>query len=53
MSYMLQPQILVLKEGTENTKGKEQVISNINACMGLVEVVKSTLVSFFLIVLGS
>ena len=41
---MIQPQILVLKEGTENNKGKEQIISNINACTALVEVVKTTLV---------
>lgn len=48
MSYMIQPQILVLKEGTENNKGKEQIISNINACQALVDVVKTTLViSFF------
>ena len=43
MSFMLQPQIMILKEGTENTKGKEQVISNINACLGVVEVVRTTL----------
>lgn len=40
---MLQPNILVLKEGTENSQGKEQIISNINACQGIVEVVKTTL----------
>ena len=40
---MLQPNILVLKEGTENKQGREQVISNINACQAIVEVVKSTL----------
>ena len=40
---MLQPNILVLKEGTENSQGKEQVISNINACQAIVEVVKTTL----------
>ena len=40
---MLQPNILVLKEGTENRQGKEQVISNINACQAIVEVVKTTL----------
>ena len=42
---MIQPQILVLKEGTENSKGKEQIISNINACQALVDVVKTTLVN--------
>ena len=40
---MLNPNILVLKEGTENTKGKEQIISNINACQAIVEVIKTTL----------
>jgi hypothetical protein len=44
MSHMIQPQILVLKEGTENAKGKEQIISNINACQALVDVIKTTLV---------
>lgn len=43
MSYMLQPQILILKEGTENSQGRDQIISNINACVGVVEVVKTTL----------
>ncbi len=32
MSYMLNPNILILKDGTENTQGKQQIISNINAC---------------------
>ncbi len=41
---MIQPQILVLKEGTENAKGKEQIISNINACQALVDIVRTTLV---------
>lgn len=44
MSYMLQPNILVLREGTENSRGKEQIISNISACQGIVEIVKTTLV---------
>ena len=50
MSYMLAPNIMVLKEGTENSKGKEQIISNINACNGLVEVIKTTLVIFLIII---
>ena len=45
MSHMLQPQIMVLKDGTENAKGKEQIISNINACTALVDVIKTTLVN--------
>lgn len=40
---MLQPQILLLKDGTENSQGKDQIISNINACLGIVEVIKTTL----------
>ena len=49
---MIQPTMLLLKEGTENSQGKEQIISNINACSGLVEIVKTTLVFFnFLIVI--
>ena len=48
MSHMIQPQIMVLKEGTENAKGKEQIVSNINACQALVDVIKTTLVINFL-----
>ena len=40
---MLNQPILVLKKGTENTQGKEQIISNIQACQAVVEVIKSTL----------
>jgi len=43
MSYMLQPQILILKDGTENSQGKEQIAANINACLGIVDLVKTTL----------
>jgi T-complex protein 1 subunit eta len=32
MSYMMQPQIILLKEGTDTSQGKAQLISNINAC---------------------
>ena len=39
----MQPQILLLKEGTENAAGKQQVISNINACQAIVDVVRTTL----------
>lgn len=40
---MQQPQILVLKEGTENAQGKQQVISNINACQIIVDAIRTTL----------
>ena len=39
----MQPQILLLKEGTENAQGKQQVISNINACAAIVDAVRTTL----------
>lgn len=43
MSYFLNPNILILKDGTENTQGKQQIISNINACTSVVEVIRTTL----------
>ncbi len=39
----MQPQILVLKEGTENAQGSQQVVSNINACQAIVEAIRTTL----------
>ncbi len=39
----MQPQILVLKEGTENAQGRQQVVSNINACQAIVEAIRTTL----------
>lgn len=39
----MQPQILLLKEGTENAQGKQQVISNINACGAIVDAIRTTL----------
>ncbi|XP_059471733.1 T-complex protein 1 subunit eta [Neocloeon triangulifer] len=39
----MQPQIILLKEGTENTQGKQQLVSNINACQVVVEAVRTTL----------
>lgn len=43
MSHLLTPQIVIIKEGTEDSEGKGQIISNINACQSIVEVVKTTL----------
>ncbi len=40
---MLNPTILLLREGTDTSQGKAQIISNINACQSVVEIVKSTL----------
>merc|ERR1712159_409232 len=39
----LQPQIVLLREGTDTSQGKAQLISNINACMAVVECVETTL----------
>lgn len=37
------PTIVVLKEGTDQSQGKGQIISNINACMAIQETLKPTL----------
>lgn len=37
-----QPQIVLLKEGTDTSQGKPQVISNINACQTIVDAVRIT-----------
>jgi len=39
----MQPQIILLKEGTDSSQGKPQIISNINACQAIAECVKTTL----------
>ncbi|KAM0945543.1 putative chaperonin TCP-1, chaperonin Cpn60/TCP-1 family, groEL-like equatorial domain superfamily [Dioscorea sansibarensis] len=38
-----QPQIILLKEGTDTSQGKAQVVSNINACSAVVDAVRTTL----------
>lgn len=43
MSFMLNPNILLLKDGTDNSQGKGQIISNINACLSVVDVIRTTL----------
>lgn len=40
---MMQPQILLLKEGTDQSQGIGQLISNINACEAVTEILKTTL----------
>ena len=40
---MLNQPILLLKKGTENLQGKETIISNIEACGAVVEVIRTTL----------
>ena len=42
-SSMMQPSIILLKEGTDTSQGKAQLISNINACQAVVDVVRTTL----------
>jgi T-complex protein 1 subunit eta len=43
MSQFMRPNIILLKDGTDSSQGKNQIISNINACMAVVEIVKTTL----------
>lgn len=40
---MMQPQIILLKEGTDTSQGKGQLLSNITACMAVVDTVRTTL----------
>ncbi|KAL7258241.1 hypothetical protein ACSBR1_004373 [Camellia fascicularis] len=43
MAAMLQPLIILLKEGTDTSQGKAQLVSNINACAAVADVVRTTL----------
>ncbi|KAG1360634.1 putative T-complex protein 1 subunit eta [Cocos nucifera] len=43
MAAMLQPQIILLKEGTDTSQGKAQVVSNINACTAVTDAVRTTM----------
>mmetsp|Transcript_73229 Transcript_73229/g.145244 ORF Transcript_73229/g.145244 Transcript_73229/m.145244 type:complete len:563 (+) Transcript_73229:60-1748(+) len=43
MSQFMRPNIILLKEGTDASQGKGQIISNINACQAVVSIVKTTL----------
>jgi T-complex protein 1 subunit eta len=43
MSTAFQPQIILLREGTDTSQGKAQIISNINACQAVAETVRTTL----------
>lgn len=38
-----QPQIILLKEGTDTSQGKPQLVSNINACCAVADAVRTTL----------
>ncbi len=39
----MQPPIVLLKEGTDTSQGKAQLISNINACCAVVDSIRTTL----------
>ena len=39
----MQPSIILLKEGTDTSQGKGQLISNINACAAVADIVRTTL----------
>lgn len=39
----MQPQLILLREGTDTSQGKPQLVSNINAILNIVETVKTTL----------
>jgi T-complex protein 1 subunit eta len=43
MSYMLQPRVVLLKEGVDDSQGTGQLLSNINAVEAVVSIVKTTL----------
>ncbi|ORM40266.1 T-complex protein 1 subunit eta [Babesia sp. Xinjiang] len=43
MSHLLNLPVLLLKEGTDTSQGRAQIISNINACQVVVECIKTTL----------
>ncbi len=40
---MQRPGIILLKEGTDTSQGRGQLISNINACQSIVDAVRTTL----------
>ncbi len=42
-SNILHPQYSLLREGTDDSQGKAQLISNINACQAIQDAVRSTL----------
>mmetsp|Transcript_3880 Transcript_3880/g.6085 ORF Transcript_3880/g.6085 Transcript_3880/m.6085 type:complete len:586 (-) Transcript_3880:140-1897(-) len=43
MDAAFQPQIILLREGTDTSQGKAQIVSNINACMAVAETIRTTL----------
>jgi hypothetical protein len=43
MSHMLQPPVILLREGTDTSQGIGQLVSNINACQAVAGVIRTTL----------
>eukprot|EP01059_Diplonema_ambulator_P011722 TRINITY_DN2176_c0_g1_i2.p2 TRINITY_DN2176_c0_g1~~TRINITY_DN2176_c0_g1_i2.p2 ORF type:complete len:586 (+),score=233.14 TRINITY_DN2176_c0_g1_i2:37-1758(+) len=43
MQAQIQPQIILLREGTDTSQGVAQLIGNINACLTIVDTIKTTL----------
>jgi len=43
MSQFMQPSIILLREGTDTSQGRGQLISNINACQAVGDIVRTTL----------
>lgn len=39
----MQPQIILLKEGTDSSQGKGQLLSNIGACVAVADAIRTTL----------
>jgi len=39
----MQPMIVILKEGTDSSQGKSQILTNINACQAVGEAIRTTL----------
>lgn len=42
-SGMMQPQIILLREGTDTSQGRGQLLSNINACCAVADTIRTTL----------
>ncbi|KAJ2594865.1 T-complex protein 1 subunit eta [Coemansia sp. RSA 1804] len=40
---MMQPQVIVLKEGTDTSQGVPQLLSNISACLAICDTIRTTL----------
>jgi T-complex protein 1 subunit eta len=43
LKMQMQPQIIILKEGTDTSQGKGQLLSNINATQSIADSIRTTL----------